>query len=182
MSNPLAEDYLRWLVPQVRDENKFPTYWELFGIMFETEFVAHPGVEWYVPNDDNRVQDGRDLRAEFCYANHIRAGSLNRLEPYCSFLEVLIGLSRRMAFAAGGSAQGWAWQFVENLELTRMIDPLSSRKQRKVVDILDTAIRRTYTPDGVGGFFPLAWPDDDQTQKEIWYQMAAYIDELNPGH
>jgi hypothetical protein len=175
MSNPLIEDYLRWLVPQIRDVEKSPMFWDLFKIMFEKEF------EWLVPNDDNRLQDGLDLRAEFCYANHIRAGSLNRM-GHCSFLEVLIGLSRRMAFAAGGSAQGWAWQFVENLELTRMSDPLGRRRLRKVNEILDTAIWRTYTPDGVGGFFPLAWPDEDQTKKELWYQMAAYIDELNPDH
>jgi hypothetical protein len=143
--------------------------------MFEKEF------EWFVPNDENRLQDGLDLRAEFCHANHIRAGSLRNLGP-ARFIEVLIGLSRRMEFAAGGSAQGWAWQFVENLELTRMTDPLSRRNQRKVDDILDTVIQRTYTPDGVGGFFPLAWPDEDQTQKEIWYQMAAYINELNPDY
>jgi hypothetical protein len=175
MSNPLTEDYLRWLVPQIRDEEQSPTYWDLFRAMFEKEF------EWQVPNDDNRLQDGLDLRAEYCYANHIRAGSLRKLGQ-ARFLEVLIGLSRRMSFAAGESAQGWAWQFVENLELTRMTDPLSRRKQHKVDEILDTVIWRTYTPDGVGGFFPLSWPDEDQTKKEIWYQMAAYIDELNPDH
>lgn len=175
MSNPLAEDYLRWLGPQIRDEDKTPTYWDLFGIMFEKEF------EWKVPNDDNRLQDGVDLRAEYCYANHIRRGSLTRLGQ-ARFLEVLIGLSRRMSFNAGGTAQGWAWQFILNLELSRMTDPLLRGKQRKTDDILDTVIWRTYTPDGVGGFFPLAWPDEDQTQKELWYQMAAYIDEMHPGN
>lgn len=176
MSNPLTEDYLRWLVTQIREDvDRSPTYWDLFKIMFEKEF------EWLVPNDDNRLQDGLDLRAEFCYANRIRAGSLNRIGP-CSFLEVLIGLSRRMAFAAGGSAQGWAWQFVDNLELSRMSDPLGRRRIRKVDEILDTVIWRTYTPDGVGGFFPLARADEDQTKKELWYQMAAYIDELNPEY
>jgi|RhiMetStandDraft_4_1073278.scaffolds.fasta_scaffold10688_3 hypothetical protein len=175
MSNPLTEDYLRWLIPQIRDVEQSPTYWDLFRTMFEKEF------EWFVPNDDNRLQDGLELREEYCHDNHIRYGSLNYLGPAC-FLEVLIGLSRRMEFAAGGSARGWAWHFVENLELSRMTDPLTRRKQRKVDEILDTAIHRTYTPDGVGGFFPLAWPDEDQTQKEIWYQMAAYINELNPDH
>jgi hypothetical protein len=175
MSNPLTEDYLRWLGPQIRDEEKFPTYWDLFRIMFEKEF------EWKIPNDHNRLEDGLDLRAEFCYANRIRAGSLRKLGQ-ARFLEVLIALSRRMSFAASGSAQGWAWQFVTNLELNRMSDPLTRRKFLKVNDSLDTVIQRTYTPDGVGGFFPLTRPDEDQTQKEIWYQMAAYIAELNPDH
>jgi hypothetical protein len=51
-----------------------------------------------------------------------------------------------------------------------------------VEDILDTCIWRTYQPDGQGGFFPLAWPEEDQTKVELWYQIAAYIDELHPEH
>lgn len=174
MNNPLSEDYLRWLEPQVRDEQytQGQQYWGLLSIMFEKEF------EWTVFNDDNRVQDGLDLRAEFCFANHIRADALKDLGQ-CSFLEVLIGLSRRLAFAAGGTANGWAWQLVTNIELHKMSDPLSRRKVRRIDDVLDTVIWRTYQPDGVGGFFPLAWPDEDQTQKELWYQMAAFIDELH---
>lgn len=174
-SHPLAEDYLRWLEPQIRDENDNPnkTYWDLLGIMFEKEFV------WLIPNDDNRIVDGLDLRVEFCYAQHIRPNSLKNLGP-CSFLEVLLGLSRRLAFTAGGSAPGWAWILVTNLELHRMADPVSQRKRRQIHDILDACIWRTYTPDGMGGFFPLAWPDEDQTQVEIWYQMASYFEEIHP--
>lgn len=177
MSNPLAEDYLRWLTPQVRDEqeSQTKTYWDLLSIMFEKEFVP------LVPNDENRTVDGTDLRAEFCYAQHIRVNALRDLGP-CSFLELLIGLSRRLSFAASGKAQGWAWQLVINLELDKMSDPLTKRKVRRVDDILDTAIWRTYDPDGSGGFFPLVRPDEDQTKKELWYQMAAYIDEMNPEY
>jgi hypothetical protein len=177
MTDSLAEEYLRWLAPQIRDEQytQDQEYWDLLSIMFEKEF------EWLVPNDDNRLVDGLDLRAEFCFANHIHTNALESLGQ-CSFLEVLIGLSRRLAFAARGSAHGWAWQLIVNLELNEMSDPLTKRKVRKVDDILDTVIWRTYNPDGTGGFFPLAWPDEDQTKKELWYQMAAYIDELHPGH
>lgn len=175
MSNSLAEDYLYWLEPHIRDEDgaRGKTYWDLLHIMHEKEFV------WLVPNDDNRIVDGLDLRVEFCYSQHIRSTALRNLGP-CSFLEVLIGLSRRLSFAAGGHPTGWAWQLVINLELHKMFDRLSHRKAQKVNDILDTAIGRTYLPDGSGGFFPLAWPDDDQTKVEIWYQMANYIDEMNP--
>jgi hypothetical protein len=172
--NPLAEDYLRWLAPQIDGGQQDETYWDLYSIMFEKVF------EWFVPNDDNRCSDGVELRAEFCYANHIRPNALKDLGP-CSFLEVLLGLSRRLAFAAGGTAQGWAWQLVINLELDRMPDPLSRRKVRQIDHILETVIERTYQPDGYGGFFPLTRPDDDQTQKELWYQMAAYINELHPA-
>lgn len=175
MSNSLTEDYLYWLAPQIRDERTNKTYWDLLTIMFEKEFV------WLVPNDDNRLQDGLDLRVDFCYAQHIRSDALRNLGP-CSFLEVLIGLSRRLAFDTGGGAPGWAWQLLINLELHKMADPLGRARKHRVHDILDTVIWRTYNPDGCGGFFPLSWPDEDQRQVELWYQMSAYINELHPEH
>lgn len=177
MSNPLAEDYLRWLAPQIREDQyaQDGSYWDLLSIMFEKPF------ESFVPNDENRMVDGTDLRVEFCYSQHIRGDALMHMGP-CSFLEVLIGLSRRLSFAAGGTSPGWAWQLIINLELDMMSDPLSRRKVRKIDVILNTVIRRTYLPDGYGGFFPLTEPDEDQTQKELWYQMAAYISEIHPDY
>lgn len=188
MSNPLAEDYLGWLAPQIRADdglsNPNREYWGLLSIMFEKEFT------WQVPYDDNRVIDGLYLRTEFCYANNIPSRDRRKEplrsfldkqypDPPCSFLEVLIALSRRLAFQAGKqSAPGWAWILLSNLNLHRMSDPLSRTKARRANDILDRCIRRTYSPDGTGGFFPLERPNEDQTQVEIWYQMAAYIDEL----
>ena len=176
-SPDLTEDYLRWLEPQLRDEygNPGKTYWDLLNVMFEKEFI------WVNPMDENRAVDGLDLRVEFAHEIHIRPTRMRSLGP-CSFLEVLIALSRRMAFTAGGLAPGWAWHLLGNLELHRMSDPLSRPKYRKVQEIMEVAIRRTYSPDGVGGFFPLAWPEEDMTQIELWYQMNAYIGELHPEH
>lgn len=166
------EDYLRWLEPQLRDEHA-PTesYWGLINLLFDKEF------RWSVPHDDNRCADGLALREEFGFASR----QSERLGP-CSFLEVLIGLSRRLAFVAGGDAPGWAWQLMSNLELHRMSDPLTRRKQERVEDIMNTVIERRYSPDGQGGFFPLAWPDDDQTRIELWYQLNAFVSELHPEH
>jgi hypothetical protein len=175
MSDPLSEEYLRWLAPQIREEEDQVQYWDLVSLLYEKEFV------WTVHHDDNRLADGMDLRIEYAYVAGVSRAQMKALGP-CSFLEVLIGLSRRLSFAAGGSAPVWAWIMLGNLGLHKMVDPLNRRKVRKVDDILDTVIGRTYNPDGVGGFFPLAWPDDDMTQVELWYQMAAYIEELHPEH
>lgn len=173
----LKEDYLRWLEPQLRDEHGNPrkTYWDLLNVMFEKEFI------FVVPMDDNRIADGLDLRVEFARERRLRPYALNSLGP-CSFLEVLIALSRHLAFTAGGEAPGWAWQLLGNLELHRMTDPLTRPKHRKVQEVMDTVIWRTYAPDGTGGFFPLAFSDDDQTKIELWYQLNAYVEELHPEH
>lgn len=178
--NPnLREDYLRWLEPQLREEHDRPdkTYWELLNVMFDKEFG------WSVPMDDNRLVDGLDLRVDFSRDYHPRPNNrqLDALGP-CSFLEVLIALSRKLAFTAGGKAPGWAWVLLGNLELQRMWDPLTRPKHVKIREVMDTVISRTYLPDGTGGFFPLAWPDDDQTKIQLWYQLNSYVEELHPEH
>lgn len=190
MSNSLSEDYLRWLAPQIREDNGLSNpnqeFWGLLTIMYEKEFT------WTVPNDHNRLGDGLDLRVAFCYANDIPMRERRREPlrsflhrepevpfPPVSFLEVLIGLSERLAFNAGGTAPGRAWELLCNLNLHHMADPLSRRSANKANNILDRCVRRAYLPDGRGGFFPLEQPHEDQRQVEIWYQMSAYIGELD---
>src|SRR3954469_19084960 len=174
----LREDYLSWLEAQLRDEsgNLDKTYWDLLNLMFEKKFI------WLVPMDDNRIQDGRDLRVEFTTSSVPRfrkdsTAVLLEMAPI-SFLEVLIALSRKLAFTAGGTAPGWAWQLLNNLELHRMYDPLTPQKRNRAEEILDTVIQRKYLPNGEGGFFPLAWPEEDMTQVELWYQLNDYVSEL----
>lgn len=180
MTNPLAGDYLRWLATQIRGEvdgNQGRTYDTLLTIMFEKEFI------WRIANDDNRLADGLDLRVDFCHQANVQMGDagafLSKAHPVppCSFLEVLIALSRRLEFNAGGSANGWAWELMTNLVLHRLGDPVGRSKARRIHDILDRCIWRNYEPNGVGGFFPLHHPNEDQRQVEIWYQMSAFIGE-----
>lgn len=179
-SHPLSEDYLPWLASQIRGEDDgHPgrTYDGLLIIMYEKKF------EELVPNDGNRIGDGLGLRVEFCQRQRIPMGRvpefLNKENPSppCSFLEVLIGLSRRLEFNAGGSPERWAWVLMNNLELHRITDPVGRAKARRVDGILDRCIWRTYSHDGVGGFFPLRHPQENQALVEIWYQMAAYLSE-----
>lgn len=172
-----VEDYLEWLKPQLGLEygNQNRTYDDLLILMFEKKF------EFQVPMDENRMADGLELRVDFVRDANIRPTLMIDLGP-CSFLEVLIALSRRMAFIGGGEAPGWAWQLMCNLELDRLSDPHRPSKQRRAFEIMDNVILRRYSPDGTGGFFPLNDPDDDQTRIELWYQMNAYISELHSEH
>jgi hypothetical protein len=169
----LEAAYFKWLYPQVIDtEHRNRPYEGLLMLLYFKEFV------WTVPNDDNRIEDGLEIRREFLATQRTRY----ELTLPCSFLEVLIGLSRRLEFQTDGTAEGWAWQLLVNLELHRMADPLSRRKQSQVDEILEAVIWRTYNPDGSGGFFPLGWPEEDQTKVEIWYQMAHYVNEMHPDY
>ena len=174
---PLADHYIQWLENELTAESKYPdrTYYELVNLMLQTEF------KFSIAMDENRLADGIELRAEFAERFHIPRARMNGFGK-ASFIEVLLGLSRRLAFVAGGTPGRWAWQLLVNLGLDRMWDHLSRSKTHAVSDILETVINRNYQPNGVGGFFPLAWPDRDQRDVELWYQLNAYAEELHPEH
>lgn len=183
-ANPeLKKQYVRWLENELTGESthRDRSYFELVWHMFETPFLWGPEFPWSVAMDDNRLADGMELRAEFAEIHGASRTGMNALGP-CSFIEVLLGLSRRLSFVAGGTKERWAWQLLVNLRLERMWDHISRSKTNTVLEVLDTVIRRNYEPNGVGGFFPLAWPDRDQRQVELWYQLNAYAEEQTPEH
>jgi hypothetical protein len=162
--NGIDYDYFMWLISQVATPPNSKTYNELFMRMHDLEFV------WMVPNDDNRVKDGLELRAEFL------DGARGRLKlEGVSILEVLVSLSRRVAFLAGGESDLWAWRLIKNLGLNRAADPITEAQVNRIENTLEGLVWRTYQPDGRGGFFPLKHPAKDQTKIEIWFQMNAYV-------
>src|SRR6187399_1189196 len=95
MSERTDDQYLEWLygeVANVRTRSRSRTYWSLLRQMYSTEFV------WWVPNDDNRCADGKDLRYEFIDACGIQTVDDEWLEMGCSVLEMLVALARGAAF------------------------------------------------------------------------------------
>lgn len=175
MDEPLDELYIKWLYRQVasiRYTNPARTYWSLIRHLFTKEYV------WLVPNDDNRMEDGRDLRNEFIRDCDVDPGP-QWMGIGCSMLEMLIGLSRRLAFEAEGESRGWFWEMLENLDLRHYTDAYYEEADRDQVEcveeILDGVIWRTFEPNGRGGLFPLKYPEDDQRYVEIWYQLSYYL-------
>jgi hypothetical protein len=175
MDEPLDEAYFKWLyrqVASVRLKNPARTYWSLTRHLFKKEFI------WLVPNDDNRVEDGRDLRYEFIEENKLEP-DLDWLGVGCSMFEMMIGLSRRLAFESEGESAEWFWHLLKNLDLRHHSDANyddHNKIQFDVVDdILDQVIWRTYKPDGTGGLFPLFNTHEDQRDIELWYQMSRYL-------
>ncbi len=168
---PLDELYLEWLYRQVGavgNPDPSASYWKLFKLLYEKEFI------WQVLNDDNRAEDGRFLRQEF-----IAQEELVIDDPYwarlgCGMLEMLIALSRRLAFEGDGFSRDWFWELINNLGL---YDYRDGRRfpERRINQILDDLIWRTYEPNGRGGLFPLRYPQEDQRDVEIWYQLNAYL-------
>jgi hypothetical protein len=165
-------EYYEWLISQIQIGPK-KEFRGLFEIMHNTEFT------WFVPNDDNRIGDGEQLRNDFFRTQYNRKYEDGYLFlEWVSVLEVLIALSRRVAFTAGGDAHSWAWRLIKNLGLNKSSDPLSSRKIEHIKVVFEDLIWRNYQFSGHGGFFPLQNTLRDQTKVEIWYQMQEYVMEL----
>jgi hypothetical protein len=174
MSEPLDELYFRWLGRLVADPdvvNPYATHWRLLKLLYEKEFV------WSVYKDGNRGEDGKDLRYEFIHSTGLRHVDQGWMTLGCSMLEMLIALSRKIAFNAEGLPRGWFWQMLDNAGLNGFNDR-KRYSDEDVDDILERIIWRTYEYSGDGGLFPLKCAGDDQRRVELWYQMNAYINEI----
>lgn len=176
MGAPLDDLYFEWLYSQVsslRLKNPARTYWSLTRDLYTKEFV------WLVPNDDNRKEDGRNLRYEFVELHEIRNPDPDWLGLGCSMLEMLIALTRRLAFEAEGESRDWFWHLLTNVDLQKYSDrEYNDRARRDIDEALDIIIWRRYSPSGKGGLFPLRNPREDQRDVELWYQLSAYVYEL----
>jgi hypothetical protein len=170
-TQPLDELYFVWLCSQVADPDVSDpslTYWKLLKQLFTTEFT------WRIPNDDNRSEDGKDLRREFIHDKDLEDIDYGWIELGCSVFELMVGLSRRLSFEADGEPHYWFWKLMENLGIAEFSDDRRLPKKR-IDETLRRVITRTYEKNGEGGFFPLRNTDEDQRKVELWYQLSAYV-------
>lgn len=173
-SVPLDELYLEWLYSQVADPNfqdEDLTYWEVLKILFSVDFA------YVVRMDENRVEDGKALRRRFIAEQRLSGVSEAWIELGCSVLELMVGLSERLAFLADGEPHYWFWELMGNLGLRHYNDSYIIPTE-DVEEILERVIFRYYGPDGRGGFFPLKHPTRDQRDIELWAQLSDYVMEI----
>jgi hypothetical protein len=169
MSGPLEDLYLNWLCAKVVNMKDLPdpTYWKLLKKLHHTEFV------WLISGDDNRAEDGKELRLEFIFQAEIPDDPYWRIEVGCSILEMLIAFARRAEFEDQTPVEEWFWEFISNLGLKEHDD--ISFDEDYVDLVLHEFIWRTYEPNGNGGLFPIGNPRSDQTEVEVWYQFCDYL-------
>lgn len=170
-NRPVDERYFEWLCAILSLSNhRHPSrYWKLCEQLYKTPFY------WFVRNDDNRVEDGRNLRRAFGFDVY---GDIDEdwVSMDTSVLEVIMGVANRLGFMTEEDAGSWFWQLIDHLGLTDCTDARWSRDSRNRVDAtIKRFMDRTYEPDGQGGLFPLMNPTQDQRDIEIWYQMSAYV-------
>lgn len=166
MEEPIEEAYFNWLCAKVLDVH-LSNYWDLMRILHTTEFV------WLVAGDDNRAEDGIELREAFSRERLIDDDPLWFALP-CSLLELFIAFSQRASFQTDRPAKEWFWKFLTNLNLEGYYH-VEPDAVEIIDDILYRFIWRSYNFNGQGGMFPMRKPDSDQRKVEIWYQFCDYL-------
>lgn len=166
------ERYFAWLYAQVADaktRDPAKSHYLLCEQLYKTPF------RYSILNDENRAEDGIDLREEYCDSTGDRVGP-DWFSLECSIFELFIGLARRAAFQTNGRPDVWFWIMLQNLELSKYTDDIyHDMINDAVIESLDRFLDREYDVNGTGGLFPLKNPERDQRDVELWYQLSAYL-------
>lgn len=162
--------YYDWLLEQIDyypgDDDDVDT---ALNLMFETPF------RWSIDNDDNRSEDGLQLRSIFMDDEGWNTNPF--FEEDCSVLEMLIALAIRiendiMWDGETNKTAKWFWEMFDNLGFNE-VEPSD------YMFILDTFLDRKYDKNGVGGLFPLTENNTkqhrNQKKVEIWDQAQSYL-------
>ena len=178
--NELKTRYFDWMCRLVCNDkySKKLSYKKLLSYLDTIEFT------YILPLDDNRAEDGIDLRYrfgyEFEYEDRMIASYLD--DRPCSLLEMMIALAMRceetiMANPDYGDRMGqWFWNMIVNLGLGSMTDEKFDTKY--IDDVIYIFLNREYKPNGEGGLFTVDNPTRDMRSVEIWYQMCWYLDDI----
>ena len=164
-------EYLCELVDTIRFARQ-NSYRKLLMHLHNIEFT------WFVPNDDNRADDGIQLRRRFALDRDDI--SLQRyLNGPCSVLEMMVALSVRCEEGTmdntdyGNRTGQWFWGMINNLGLNSMRD--SNFDRNYVDDVIARLLNREYEPDGKGGLFTVKHCSHDLRTVEIWTQLSWYL-------
>ena len=177
----IKNDYFNWLyniVCGIRHAEQI-SYRKLLMYLHGIDF------HYTILRDQNRAQDGIDLRRRFGLV-HDLDGDVDRivedLEGPCSVLEMMVALAIRceetiMDDASIGDRTGqWFWEMVVSLGLGYMTD---DRFDRRLADeVIHTFLDRKYEPNGKGGLFTIRHCDRNLRSVEIWVQMCWYLDTI----
>ena len=178
--------YFQWLCDLVRCDQDDKSYYNLLGMMYETPF------EVKIDNDINRAVDGNEFKGAYILDVYVAEEQKNidfniSAEQNCSILEMIMGISKRMAFELAEDESEdfdfyrYFWEILENLGLKQYDDVQFGdnfvRCKIEIREILNKLNERKYKKSGEGGMFPLLFAEKNQKKVEIWYQMQAYINE-----
>ena len=170
----IVDQYFDWLceLVDIGRFSKHVSYRKLLMHLHNIEFT------WFVPHDDNRADDGIQLRRRYALERHDMSIS-DYISGPCSVLEMMAALAIRceeniMDDTRYGNRTGqWFWGMIHNLGLSPMKD---SDFDRDYTDyVIARFLNREYQPDGRGGLFTIKNCERDLRRVEIWCQLSWYL-------
>lgn len=172
----INDEYFNWLCELI-DNRRFAksvSYRKLLMHLHNIEFT------WFVPHDDNRADDGVQLRRRYALVQNDMSLTRHISGP-CSVLEMMVALAVRCETIMDDTLMGdrtgqWFWGMIHNLGLSPMNDSTFDRDF--VDDVIARLLNREYEPDGKGGLFTVRHCPRDMRTVEIWCQLSWYLDSI----
>jgi len=181
LRNRVENEYFNWLSEFVCKE-RFPRHVSFSKLLTRLHDIPF---KYTIPRDQNRAEDGKDLRYRFALTHEYLGSSesiVDILSGPCSVLEMMVALTIRceeqiMDDPSIGNRTGqWFWNMIVNLGLGSMVD--DRYDERHVDKVIDIFLNREYEPDGKGGLFRIKNCEYDLRDVEIWYQLCWYLDSI----
>ena len=176
LKDRINDEYFEYLCELI-DAKRYArsvSYRKLLMRLHDIEFV------YFIPYDDNRADDGIQLRRKFALMRDDMS-LINYISGPCSVLEMMVALAVRCETIMDDTCYGertgqWFWGMINNLGLGSMID---SRFNTHEVDaIVDRFLNREYDRNGRGGLFTVKNCERDMRKVEIWGQLNWYLNSI----
>lgn len=173
----VKKEYFEWLC-DLACKNKYSNHISYKKLL---TYLHSKAFRYSIPRDENRAEDGLDLRHRFVY----ELGYDYEVEYYidgpCSVLEMMTALALKCEEImddprVGDRTRQWLWGMIVNLGLGSMND---DRFDKTYVDeVIECFLDRDYDPDGTGGLFTIRNCECDLRDMEIWHQLCWYLDSI----
>lgn len=181
MRDRLCNEYFEWL-SKLACGQRFSKQFSYRKLLTHLHCIAF---RYSIPMDQNRAEDGIELRYRFALFNGYEDSPevvLHALDGPCSVLEMLIALAIRCEEDImddprfGCRIEQWFWGMITSLGIGTMHD--NKFDEKYVEDVIARFMDREYEPDGRGGLFTIKHCEHDLRDAEIWHQLCWYVDSI----
>lgn len=178
--NELRNLYFEWMAQvAISDSRTRDDYLMLLEHLDNMDFT------YSIPMDENRFNDGQDLRYRFGYEYNIPEEDIDAMsceKGSCSILEMMVALSLKIEEnfmsdpAYGNRISNWFFEMLHSLKLDGMTN---DRYDKYWIDHrIYVLLNHIYDPNGSGGLFTIPDTKQDLRYVDIWNQMSWYINTI----
>ena len=166
-TSALDQGYFAWLTGSVDPSQ---TYIQLLQQLYKSEAKA------LIPWDENRLESGQAIRNEFRPGGYSSLSEMEWLLRPCTFLELTVSLSRKLADEMDWTPKYAFWILLRNLGVGDISDrEYDQQMMRHIHEVVNKVNYRSYDYYGRGGFFPLRNARENQQFVQLWDQLNSWV-------